>query len=89
MCPLGEIATLAAGGLVGVLIMLKLCWRYVKARFVKTDCGCNCCKHEAPQMRLPESDWVGNALGMPHDPDCKIIHYGTCKNPTQKYDTKT
>lgn len=46
MCPLGEIATVAAGGLVGILIMVKLCWRYIKTRFIKTRCGCDCCDHK-------------------------------------------
>jgi hypothetical protein len=45
MCPFGEIIAGGAGGLLGVLLMGKLCWRYIKTKFGHKDCGCDCCKH--------------------------------------------
>jgi hypothetical protein len=92
----GEIAMIGGGIAMGAAIVGRLCWCYIKARFVKTrldkpDCECDCChhqhddveekKHEALPPRLPESDRIGIQMGLPHDPGCKVIHDGPCKNP--------
>jgi hypothetical protein len=46
MCPLGEIGMAAVGGVCGMLLMLKLCWRYVRSRCLHKNCKCNCCDHQ-------------------------------------------
>lgn len=49
----GEIALMGGGILMGAAIVGRLCWCYIKARFVKTrldkgSCACDCCHHVQP-----------------------------------------
>jgi hypothetical protein len=45
----GEIAFVLGGGLIGAGIIAKLCWGYIKSKFSKTSCDCDCCEHDAPK----------------------------------------
>lgn len=47
----GEIALVGCGIGMGAVIVGRLCWCYIKARFAKTsldksDCECDCCHHQ-------------------------------------------
>ena len=45
MCPFGEIIAGGGGALLGIAIMAKLCWRYLKAKWTGKTCKCDCCHH--------------------------------------------
>jgi hypothetical protein len=80
MCPFGEIGVAGLGCLIGVLGMIKLCWHYLKSKFGKKKCACDCCHHKPFPSRLANST-IDKALGVPHDPSCHIVHGGSCDHP--------
>ena len=40
-----EIVLVGGGALAGALIIGRICWSYLRAKFFKKDCHCDCCEH--------------------------------------------